>query len=113
MSEYRFSLTQVFPYKDKIVYRKIRVRENLEYHVSRQNFEYILGNFWNPQIIQPKRCLLCLNEKLAIALHKNDSMLNKRSEVVSKCMHKNKYMLVNYDSKGLNDVTFNHVIRLY
>ena len=37
-----------------------------------------------------KRCLLCLNEKLAIALHKNDNMLNKRSEVMSKCRHRSK-----------------------
>ena len=46
-----------------------------------------------------KRCLLCLNEKLAIALHGDDNMLNKRSEVISKCRHRNKYMLANYDSK--------------
>ena len=46
-----------------------------------------------------KRCLLCLNEKLAIALHGDDNMLNKRCEVISKCKHRNKYMLANYDSK--------------
>ena len=42
---------------------------------------------------------LCLNEKLAIALHKDDNMLNKRSEIISKCRHRNKYMLASYDSK--------------
>ena len=36
-----------------------------------------------------KRCLLCLNEKLAIALHKDDNMLNKKSEIISKCRHRN------------------------
>ena len=46
-----------------------------------------------------KRCLLCLNEKLAIALHKDDNMLNKRAEIIRKCRHKNKYMLACYDSK--------------
>ena len=46
-----------------------------------------------------KLCLLRLNEKLAIALHKDDSMLNKRSKVISKCRYRNKYMLGNYDSK--------------
>ena len=46
-----------------------------------------------------KRSLLCLNEKLAIALHKDDNMLNKRSEIISKCRHRNKYMLASYDSK--------------
>ena len=34
-----------------------------------------------------KRCLLCLNEKLAIALFKDDNMLNKISEVISKYRH--------------------------
>ena len=46
-----------------------------------------------------KRCVLCLNEKLAIALHKGDDMLNKRFEIISKCRHRNKYMLASYDSK--------------
>ena len=46
-----------------------------------------------------KRCLLCLIEKLAIAPHGDDNMLNKRSEVISKCRHRNKYMPANYDSK--------------
>ena len=46
-----------------------------------------------------KRCLLCLNEKLAVALHKDDNMLNKRSEIISKCRHRNKHMPASYDSK--------------
>ena len=33
-------------------------------------------------------------EKLEIALHENDNTLYKRSEVISKCRHRNKYMLV-------------------
>ena len=47
-----------------------------------------------------KRCLLCLTEKLAIDLHKDDSILNKSSEKISKCRHRNKYMLANYDTKN-------------
>ena len=46
-----------------------------------------------------KLCNLCLNEKLIIALHGNDNMLNNRSEVISKCRYRNKYMLANSDSK--------------
>ena len=46
-----------------------------------------------------KQYLPCLNEKLAIALHKDDNMLNRRSEVISKCRHRSKYTLANYDSK--------------
>ena len=41
------------------------------------------------------RCYLCLNEKLAIALADQSTMLNKRTEIVSKCRHKNKFLLKN------------------
>ena len=48
------------------------------------------------------RCNLCLNEKLEIALIKsndNESIINSRSELVSKCRHINKFTLMRYDSK--------------
>ena len=35
-----------------------------------------------------KRCSPCLNEKLKIALHTNDNMLNKRTEILNKCRQK-------------------------
>ena len=40
-----------------------------------------------------KRCNLCLYEKLSILLSDPNSLLNKRSELISKCRHKNKYKL--------------------
>ena len=40
-----------------------------------------------------KRCTLCLNEKLAIAIHKEDT------KIISKCRHSIKYILGNYDTK--------------
>ena len=43
--------------------------------------------------------MLCLNEKLAMALHKQDNTLNKRAEIISKRRHSNKCNLVNYDTK--------------
>ena len=47
-----------------------------------------------------KRCLLCLHEKLAIVTYgKIEELLNKRSELISKCRHENKYILSNYDTK--------------
>ena len=49
--------------------------------------------------LNTKRCALCLNEKLAIALHKDGILLNKRSEIISKCRHRNVYALASYDSK--------------
>ena len=41
------------------------------------------------------RCDLCLSEKLLIARNDADGMLNSRSELISKCRHKNKFLLSN------------------
>ena len=44
-----------------------------------------------------KTCILCLHEKFEILMYPNqDELLNKRSELVSKCRHINKYLLSNY-----------------
>ena len=43
-----------------------------------------------------KRCDLCLAEKLYIIKHSNNNLLNKRSELISKCRHENKFYLKNY-----------------
>ena len=40
-----------------------------------------------------KQCHLCLSEKLTILLAKPDTLLNKRSELVAKCRHRNKFKL--------------------
>ena len=41
-----------------------------------------------------KRCQLCLQEKLAIISYKNpDELLNKKSEIISKCRHASKFLL--------------------
>ena len=46
-----------------------------------------------------KRCMLCLYEKLLIATYPNqEELLNKRSELVSKCRHENKFLLKNFKS---------------
>ena len=46
-----------------------------------------------------KRCSLCLNKKLKIALHRNNNVLNRRTEILSKCRHKNKYSLISHGCK--------------
>ena len=47
-----------------------------------------------------KSCSLCLQEKLEILNYENKKeLLNKRSEIVSKCRHMNKFLLANYKSK--------------
>ena len=47
-----------------------------------------------------QRCALCLTEKMCIATADRRSTLNKRSELVSKCRHRNKFSLLNYVSTG-------------
>ena len=44
-----------------------------------------------------KRCLLCLHEKLLVLIFHNPAELsNKRSELMAKCRHENKFLLSNY-----------------
>ena len=52
----------------------------------------IKGNYksYNPN---SKRCSLCLHEKLEIVDDPKEILLNKRSEVISQCHHRNKYKL--------------------
>ena len=52
-----------------------------------------------PYSPQPKRCLLCLNEKSEIAAYKEQNLLNKRNKIVSKCRHQLKYALARFDTK--------------
>ena len=47
----------------------------------------------HPYVCGSRRCDLCLSEKLAIARSNHEGMLNKRSELVSKCRHMNKFLL--------------------
>ena len=47
-----------------------------------------------------KRCMLCLHEKLAILNYpKPEELLNKRSELLSKCCHANRFLLSKYKGK--------------
>ena len=46
-----------------------------------------------------KQCLLSLTEKMLIAIYENPEQLsNKRSELIAKCRHDNKFLLTNYKS---------------
>ena len=49
-----------------------------------------------------RRCLLCLQEKLCIIEHeKQEHLLNKKSELVTKCRHANKFLLKNYKASSI------------
>ena len=56
----------------------------IKWSVAAKAFPYIYGN---------KRCYLCLTEKLLIAKTYPRTILKKRSEIVSKCRHCNKFTL--------------------
>ena len=46
-----------------------------------------------------KRGLLCLTEKVLIVTYENpEELLNKRSELMAKCRHNNRFLLSNYKS---------------
>ena len=46
-----------------------------------------------------QRCSLCLNEKLAMLMYpKQSELLNKRSELLLKCQHENKFLLKTFNS---------------
>ena len=46
-----------------------------------------------------RRCMMCLHEKHEILNYPHqEELLNKRSELVSKCRHVNKFLLSNYKS---------------
>ena len=60
-----------------------------------------------------KRCILCLEEKMAIiTFPEQQKLLNKISELISKCRHKNKFLLHYYDSKDLKDIFTNLLFNL-
>ena len=42
------------------------------------------------------QCSLCLTEKVSIARDMSGEMLNKRSEIMNRCRHKDKHYLTNF-----------------
>ena len=44
-----------------------------------------------------KKCNLCLTEKLCILKADKATLLNKRSELISRCRHEDKYYIMNYE----------------
>ena len=68
-------------------------RDGIDYHIS-----------WEVMTRAPahssetKRCDLCLTEKLFIATAEKTSLLNKRTELLAKCRHRNKHHLSDFAS---------------
>ena len=57
---------------------------NITWSILKQSISYTGGT---------KRCNLCLDEKLFIMKADKQSLLNKRSEIVSTCRHKNRFRI--------------------
>ena len=78
---------------------------NSEFHAacatifSQMNYNFPTVKSYN---VNTKRCLLCLNEELQSAIYRGNNMLNKPTEIISKCRHRNKYALASYDSMDFN-----------
>ena len=56
----------------------------LSWSIAKRSSPYRLGS---------KRCDLCLTEKVAIIRANPKGLLNKRTELISKCRHRNKFLL--------------------
>ena len=71
----------------------------------RQKRTHLFWRVWkivrrcSPYNASSKRCYLCLNEKLDISKYRGNNLLNKKTELISKCRHQNKYTLSKYDTK--------------
>ena len=60
-----------------------KVRTNTSYHME-------IVRRCSPYNPNPKRCYICLNEKMEIATYRGNNLLNKKKELISKCRHQNK-----------------------
>ena len=66
---------------------------NLKAGNSYPKVTWAVKNQFSAYNSQSKRCSLCLNKKFEILEDKENNLLNKKSEEISKCRHQNKYML--------------------
>ena len=57
--------------------------------------KWSIASFASPYKCGTRKCDLCLSEKVAIVRADPKFLLNKRTELVSKCRHRNKFLLHN------------------
>ena len=68
---------------------------NLKDHGFDNNLSWEIHKKVSPYQCGSKHCDLCLSEKVSIICADPDTLLNKRSELISKYRHRNKLLLVN------------------
>ena len=66
---------------------------NLKIGNSNSKVTWAVKNQFSAYSPQSKRCALYLNEKLKILEDRENNLLNKKYEVISKCCHQSKCML--------------------
>ena len=59
---------------------------NISWSIEKRSFPYKCGT---------RRCDLCLSEKVSIMRAEPKGLLNKRTELLDKCRHRNKFLLCN------------------
>ena len=75
-------------------------------HIKPRLKQYIVKSVPSYSNIK-KCCMICMHEKFEIRISPNeDELLNKRSKLISKCRHVNKYFLSNY--KQFHLIPFNN-----
>ena len=57
------------------------------------NIRWIISMYATPYKCGTRRCDLCLTEKYVIARADQEHLLNKRTQIISKCCHRNKYLI--------------------
>ena len=84
-SSFRYSTdTELSKYIWKL--SKEKIQYEIKWNIAAYASTYKCGS---------RRCDLCLTEKLKIMREDPELLLDKRSELVSKCRHKNKFIIVN------------------
>ena len=66
---------------------------NLKDHGLNNSLSWETHKKASPYQCGSKRCDLCLSEKFSIICAGPDTLLNKRTELISKCLHRNKFLL--------------------
>ena len=79
--------------------------QRIKYNKHNANITWEILDRHNAYNTSSKRCSLCLNDKLQIALYRNNNMLNRRTEIINNCRRKNKCALMSFDSKDQSRVS--------
>ena len=84
-------------YKAKFNKLKSKYNDIKEKYDEMSTLKWSVVKFVPSYLNISKKCLSCLHKKFEIVVFKDqENLSNKRSEIISKCRHANKYLLRNY-----------------